>query len=80
MSREGEVLMAVAVEVAHLHVAIVVREWWNLASRQRDHEPLPSPQKDHRTRSRSLAGRAVYDVRMAVAVHIGDREALAPLT
>jgi hypothetical protein len=28
MYREGEVLMAVAVEVAHLHVAIVVREWW----------------------------------------------------
>jgi hypothetical protein len=27
MYREGEVLMAVAVEVAQLHVAIVVREW-----------------------------------------------------
>ena len=80
MHRESEILMTVAVEVAHLHIAIVVREWRKPGFSPSRPRTLAVAKKNHRTRSRSLVGRAMYDVGMAIVVHIGDREALAPLT
>ena len=79
MTRQRQVHLAVAVEIGRGDVPVVERQLGVFGLRPTAPAALAVAQEDDRLGA-ALARRTVRDVQLAIAVHVRDREPVAPLT